>query len=89
MNIIGNPNDWVIEVEPKCAGDYGFASISSIRYTSDEAKDLQREMQSDIERHIDRVRYTRVVYNSYICEDCNASGDSEKEVKAECSCSEK
>jgi hypothetical protein len=86
MKIIGNPNDWEIVVEPKRAGDYGFASISSIRYSHDEAEDLQSEMRADIERHIDRVRYTSVKYNSYYCDDCGAYGDNKAEAEEACTC---
>lgn len=84
--IIGNPNEWHIEVYPRSAGDFGCASISSIRYDKGEAEQLQKEIENSIKRHIDRVRFTNVVYDSFICLGCNAYGETKKECEENCEC---
>lgn len=78
---IGNPNDWYIEVRPKRAGDFGFASISSIEYTEKEANDLAEEMMSDIKRHIDSVQGCSLVFNSWLCPICGCSFDEYSDAK--------
>lgn len=69
-NIIGNPNDWSIQVIPKRAGEFGSSSIGFIEYSKQEAEQLMEEMQEAIKRHVDKVKNTYAEYNSYICTEC-------------------
>ncbi len=82
--IIGNPNDWHIEVYPKRAGDFGFCSISSVKYDAREAEVLADDIEEQINRHVDRVGHCRMIYDSYICLRCNTQYDTKKEAE-ECS----
>lgn len=34
--VVGNPNNWHIEVYPRSAGNFGYCSISSIKYNNRE-----------------------------------------------------
>lgn len=67
---IGNPNNWHIEVYPKRAGNYGSVSISSVKYDTKEAEDLARDMQYEIKRHINGVAGCSMIYESWICQEC-------------------
>ena len=78
---IGNPNNWHIEVYPKRAGDFGFASLSSIKYDTKEAEDLARDMQDEIKRHVDRVAGCSMIYESWICPECENEFDTYKEAE--------
>ncbi len=77
--VVGNPNDWHIEVYPRRAGDFGYCSISSIKYSQKEAENLANDMISEIERHVDGVSGTRMIYESYICMKCGNQFENEKE----------
>lgn len=79
--VIGNPNNWHIEVYPKRAGDFGFASISSIKYDSKEAEDLAREIEQEIKRHVSGVSSCQMIYESWICVECENEFDTKKEAE--------
>lgn len=51
---------FTIEVEPRQAGDFGFASMSGIRYTERELETLAADMVADIQRHVANVDWVRV-----------------------------
>jgi hypothetical protein len=77
--VIGNPNNWHIEVYPRSAGNFGYYSISSIKYNTKEAENLASDMQDEIKRHTNDVSGTRMVYDSFICLKCENEFDTEKE----------
>lgn len=79
--VIGNPNDWHIEVYPKRAGDFGFCSISSIKYDTVGAENLASDMEDNINRHVDGVSGCSMVYDSWICVECNVNFDTRKEAE--------
>jgi rubrerythrin len=87
MKATPDPNGWHIEVYPRSAGDFGFASMSGIRRDAREAGYMQREMQEQIERHVDnlpsRGARTQVVYDSWSCGECGYSF-STKSLADEC-----
>lgn len=79
-----NPNDWHIEVYPRRAGDFGGISMSGIKYTEKEAENLQVDIQNEIRRHINGVANTSVVYDGWLCEECENEYSTKKEAEECC-----
>jgi hypothetical protein len=69
---IPNPNGWHIVVVPRNAGDFGFVSMSGVKYTPKEAEDLQDEITNEIKRHIDNISHCSVEYTGFVCSECGS-----------------
>ena len=79
---IGDPNNWHIEVYPKRAGDFGFCSMSSVKYDKKEAEDLAKEIEENIDRHIDGVQGCSMIYDGWTCPVCENYFDTKEEAKS-------
>jgi hypothetical protein len=85
-NVIGDPNEWHIEITPRRAGNFGSCSISSIKYRPREAEELAIEMKEQIKRHVDNVSYiSDIVYESFICTECDSNYET-RESAENCDC---
>lgn len=80
-----NYNNWHIEVIPRQAGDFGFCSISSFKYTESQAKNLQSNIINNIKRHVDGIDSCNVIYESWFCDKCGEYYDDKKDAE-NCKC---
>lgn len=46
---------FTVEVEPKSAGDFGFARIGNMKYKEWQLDELAEQISRDIKRHVDNV----------------------------------
>lgn len=68
-------------VYPRAAGDFGWASISSIEYDDDRHL---LEMKRQIERHVDNVQQARIAYDTWQCSKCGAQYETYDEAERCC-----
>ena len=76
-----NYDSGYLRVEPKSAGDFGYVSISSIRYENDTHLS---DMVDEIKRHIDRVSSATISYDCYVCGKCGNGYDTKNEAENCC-----
>ena len=85
MEAIKNYNNAYLKVYPKGAGNFGYMSISGIKYKGDSHL---REMEENIKRHVDNVGSVEIAfdedYDEWMCSKCETTWATEKEAEDCC-----
>lgn len=81
-------NSFYLQIYPRGAGDYGFASISGIEYDQEQAESLFEEMKDQIKRHVDSVRSVHMEFDTYLCGKCESDFDTRAEAEQCCTTQE-
>jgi hypothetical protein len=75
MSAKPDPNYWHIIVTPRIGSQY--TSIKP-NLSDNDAVSLQKEIMESIKRHVDSIEDLEVVYDSFICSECESSYSDEE-----------
>ena len=74
-------SEFRVEVYPRSPGNFGFARISGITRSDDEAMSLCEDIKSQIRRHVDDVESVNVTWDSNpVCGFCGSDWSEDTDV---------